>query len=167
MRIAVLVIGLPIALLVFLQGCTASAFEDMGDSEDPVGAWGVLLGFVMLVASGLAISFPLASALIFGGSAVVAFLVAAGTNYGDMWVWGGVCAALAIMASFGKRGKDKADQRANQQAALIQQASAVLAGVQPPLQALPTQTVICPQCNASVPANVRFCPNCGLSRATP
>lgn len=168
MRIAVLVIGAPLALLVFLQGCTGSALESAAGDDDSVGGWGMVVGLFFLVASALVISFPTASAVIFGVSAVTAFLVAANTDYGDMWVWGAIAVALGVMAFFGRRGKRKADQRADAQAALIQQAQAIVSASQPPPPpAVPAQTVRCPQCQSDVPSNVRFCPNCGLARAQP
>lgn len=173
MRIAVLIIGAPLALLVFLQGCTGSAFEQAADSDDPVGGWGMLVGLAFLVASALVVSFPTASTVVFGVSALTAFLVAAGTDYGDMWVWGTIAVVLGTMSFFGRRGKRKADERADAQAALIQHATAIIAGAapQPVSPVAPivgsTQTVQCPRCHEDVPVSVRFCPNCGLSRSVP
>jgi len=131
-RIAVLVIGAPLAVLIFLQGCTASALEQSIDREDAVGGWGVIIGFTFLVASGLAISFPLASAIVFGLSAIVAFLVAAGTSYNDMAIWGIVGVILALMALVGWRGKKREDARKATERATMHQAMAVIAGTPQP-----------------------------------
>lgn len=153
---AVLIIGAPLALLIFLQGCTASALEQSIDSDDAIGGWGVLIGFTFLVASGLAIPFPLASAIIFGLSAIVAFLVAASTIYNDMAIWGVVAIVLAIMAFIGWRGKKRSDAQKAIERDTTQRAMAVLVAQ--------GQTLICPRCTSAVPMTVRFCPNCGLER---
>lgn len=162
MRIAVLVIGAPLALLIFLQGCTASALEQSIDKQDAIGGWGVIIGFAFLVASGLAISFPLASCIIFALSSLVAFLVAAGTIYDDMAIWGCVGVVLAIMAFVGWRGKRRVDARNAEENATMQRAMSVIAGNPHPGNAV----LICPQCGASAPLDARFCPSCGFQRAS-
>jgi amino acid transporter len=173
MRIAVMVIGVPLALLIFLQGCTAGVAEDVGNAEEKVGGWGIIVGFAYLLGSALVVAFPLAAAVIFGLTGLVAIAVAVGTAYGDMWIWGAIAFVLAGMAFLGRRGKRQAEQRAADQAALVREArdllaqrtvpvAGIAASAGPPPVAAPN--VICPRCGAEVAATVRFCPNCGLQR---
>lgn len=104
MRIAVLVIGLFLGVIVFLQACTATALSGVAESDDSTAA-GILVPLLFVVGSGFVLRVPKVSVGAFILAAAWAFLVAASSVYEDMWVWGTLSIVLAIMSFFGHRGK--------------------------------------------------------------
>lgn len=111
MRIAVLVIGLFLGVIVFLQACTATALSGVAESEDSTAA-GVFVPLFFVVGSAFALRHPKVSVWAFIIAAGWAFLVAASSIYQDMWVWGFLSIILAIMSWFGHRGKLEEDREA-------------------------------------------------------
>lgn len=144
MRIAVLVIGAPLALLIFLQGCTGDALESMSGDTSGTSSWGIIVGFLFLVGAAFALSLPLVSSGVYGFTGIVAVLVATNTSYSDMWVWGVIAFVLGTMALIGWQSQRHAVTRVSPS----------------------TSGLICPRCHANVESTVRFCPRCGLERFT-
>ena len=119
MRIAALILGLFVSLLLFCQSCglgllggiDRSLSENFGteitvgteESQGQAGI-GMLAALIGLVGSGLAISKSRTSAVILGISAVMAILGGtSGGLFADLTVWGVIYAIAAGLAFFGRR----------------------------------------------------------------
>ena len=105
MRIAVLIIGLCLTMIVGLQSCAVLLGGGMTDDQDMAGggAIGILIAFLFVLGSAFALSLPKVSMWLFGIAAALGFLVGASTEFSDMMFWGVVAAALAVMSYFGAR----------------------------------------------------------------
>ncbi|HWV23265.1 MAG TPA: hypothetical protein VNZ58_03670 [Thermomicrobiales bacterium] len=108
MRIAVLILGLLLGLLMFFQALIGYVVGSATSSDDlaGAGALGLLVALMWLLACALVIAFPLVSAIILGLAMPIAWGSAA-LGYTDMWIWSGASFVLAVMAFFGWRGKVK------------------------------------------------------------
>lgn len=108
MRIAVLIIGLLLGLLVFLQSFVIAALG--GDSDIGAGgAVGLIVAIMWLLACGLVIGFPRVSMVIFLVAGLFAF-IGATSGYTDLNLWGSASLILAAMSFFGWRGKREQDR---------------------------------------------------------
>lgn len=128
MRIAVLIIGLLLGLLMFMQSFTIMALGGAIGSDDPSGALGVMVAVLWLIGCGFVIGFPRTSTILFVVAAVLAIATGANTDYSDMTMWGFVSIGLAVMSFFGWRGKkrdeaERRDEKARQEARDAQLAS--------------------------------------------
>ena len=105
MRIAVLIIGLCLTMLVGLQSCAVSLGGDVSDRTDlsEGGAVGILIAFLFVLGSAFSLALPKVSTGLFGLAALLGLLVAGTTGFRDMYFWGGVAAVLAVMSYFGVR----------------------------------------------------------------
>lgn len=112
MRIAVLVIGLCLVMLVGMQSCTVMLGGGMTDDQDLAGAGaiGMLVALLFVLGSAFALGAPKVSVGIFSAAALFAFLAAGASEFSDMGVWGGVSVVLAVLSYFGIKEKAKKDQ---------------------------------------------------------
>lgn len=120
MRIATLIIGLLVGLLLFLQSFTVGIFSDttvIDDATATAGGAGLFMALIWLLASALVVPFPLASFILFLISAPIGMFTPTG-EFEDLRFHGFVAALLAIMALLGWRGKkveqEKRKERAQQ-----------------------------------------------------
>lgn len=107
MRIATLIIGLLLGLLLFLQTMLLYGLSNAGNDEKNAGAAaiGVFVALIWLVAAAFVMAFPLFSAIAFTVAGLFAFLGAGSSDFTDLWIWGGASLVLAVLAYFGWRGK--------------------------------------------------------------
>jgi len=157
MRLAVIIIGIALACLIFFQGCTYSIGADAGSDESSAAGVLILVAFTYIVGAGLVTAWPLAAAIVFALSGLLAIGGATSTTASDQWIWMVIAFALSAMSFIGWRGKKRQDAQTSMERATTQRAMAVLAAQ--------GQGVTCPRCGAVAPVNVRFCPNCGLERS--
>lgn len=162
MRIAVLIIGLLLGLLMFIQTVLIGILGGVAEDEamSTAGAVGFLVAIAWLVACALVIAFPLVSTILFVLAGLMAFGVSG--DYPDMGVWGVVSLILAVMSFFGWIGKRKKERRERLREAKMDDLLAGRAAARPQVR--------CPQCGTDNPMNARFCSSCGLARnraATP
>jgi hypothetical protein len=110
MRIAVLVLGLLLGVVMFLQTFLILALSDAVNAEDTAqaGAVGVVVALLWLVGCAFVIAFPLFSTTAFILAGVLGFAVSG--DFPDMGVWGTISLVLAAMSFFGWRGKRKASR---------------------------------------------------------
>ena len=167
MRIAVLILGLLLGLVMFLQTFVGGILSSIGDDETMQQAFavGILVSLLWLVGCALVLPFPLASVISFVLAALFAFAISG--DYPDMGAWGTVALILAAMSFFGWLGKrrDRREQRAERQrqeerdarleSLLTQQQSAIEAQIH------------CPSCGQPNNPMSRFCGDCGATLATP
>jgi hypothetical protein len=156
MRIAVLIIGVAFACLIFFQSCTFSYGESEGSADSEAGGVLFVVAVGMLIGAGFVKPFPLASGVTFALTGLIALAGATTTTADDQWIWMVIAFILAVMSFVGWRGKKHEDAQHARDRAVTQRAMTVLAAQ--------GQSVICPRCGTSAPVSVRFCPNCGLER---
>lgn len=114
MRIAVLIIGIVLSVVMAVQTFLVYALGNVGNDADASGggAVGLLVAFLMLVAAAFAMGVPLVSVILFLLGGVLALLIGASSGFPDLSIWGVVSLILAAMAFVGWRGKRRADLRA-------------------------------------------------------
>jgi uncharacterized membrane protein YfcA len=163
MRIAVLILGLLLGLVMFMQTFVGGILSSIGDDETMQQAFavGILVSLLWLAGCALILPFPLASVISFVIAALFAFAISG--DYPDMGVWGTIALILAAMSFFGWLGKrkERREKRAERQrqeerdarleSLLTQQRAAV--DIQAP----------CPSCGQANSASSRFCGNCGAA----
>lgn len=166
MRIAVLIIGLLLGLLIFLQtailGTLSSAVGE--EATESAAAVGVLVALLWLIGSALVMPWPLFSVFAFAIAGLLGFAVSG--DFPDMGVWGGISLVLAVMSFFGWRGKKKDAREKAEERQLQRDRDARLESLmQQQAQASHAQSssVFCPSCGAANQASNRFCANCGTA----
>lgn len=166
MRVATLIIGLLVGLLLFLQLMTIGIFQDTGavdDTTSTAGAVGLMMALMWLLASAIVIPIPLISCLIFLLTVPMGLFVPTG-EFGDLRFHGGIAIVLTIMSYFGWRGKkkDASEKRAERKR---QEEHEVR------LEKLLTQRadrdgqVQCPSCGQYSATASKFCGSCGAALA--
>jgi hypothetical protein len=132
MRIATLILGLVLTIGLFLQSALVATAESIADALDEEetqsdgGGVGILVSLGFLIASALVIAKPRFAMWTFAGSAVVAFIGGASTDFSDLYVWGIVGLVLAAMAwrgSVEKRRSDALEQEQREQIATLARAA--------------------------------------------
>ncbi len=109
MRIAALIIGLLLGLLLFLQSFTIGLFRDstvLDDTTTAAGGAGLMKALLWLLACALVIPLPQVSFPIFLLTAIIGLAVPPG-EFEDIRFHGGAAILLAALAFFGWRGKRK------------------------------------------------------------
>lgn len=126
MRIATLIIGGVLSIALFIQSLLVSALSDAANTEHDGadGAMGILMALMWLVAVGLVIPLPVASAVLFGLAGVIGLVSAGALDFPDLAYWGVVSLFLAGMSLFGWRGKRKKDAKEKARDLQLQQSLA-------------------------------------------
>ena len=109
MRILVMIIGLILGSVLFLQSLLGTALFNMAEDEGGTASisMGLLVALVWLVACALVIPLPRVATGLFVVGALLAF--AASGDFPDLAIWGGVSLFLAVLSFFGWRGKRRGD----------------------------------------------------------
>lgn len=109
MRIAVLILGLILGAVMFLQSVTVAGLSGIAEDEDAnsAAAVGILMALVWLVSCAVVIPLPRVAIVLFLVAAALGF--AASGAFPDLAAWGGASIFLAVLSFFGWRGKRKAD----------------------------------------------------------
>ncbi len=109
MRIAVLIIGLLLGAILFIQSFLGNALSSATDQEgmQESTSVGLLVALMWLVACALVIAAPRIAMFIFIAAGLLAF--AASGDFPDLAYWGGVSLFLAVLSFFGWRGKRRSD----------------------------------------------------------
>lgn len=127
MRIAVLILGLLLGLLMFLQTLFVYGLSDALNDEASAqaSAIGVVMALLWLVACAFVLPFPLVSVVAFAIAGLFGF--AASGEFPDLAIWGSVSVVLAVMSIFGWRGKRKQDREVRAEKARQAERDAMLA----------------------------------------
>lgn len=112
MRIAVMVIGLILGAIMFVQTFLVYALSGAAQDEasGAAGSVGVLMALLWLIACGLVLPVPFVSAVL--------FLIAGGIGFGfagdfpDLAWWGVVSLVLTVLAFLGWVGKRRGERHA-------------------------------------------------------
>lgn len=160
MRIAVLILGLLLGLLMFIQTVLVGTLSSAAGNEanTQAGAVGFFVAILWLVACAFVLPFPLVSVIGFAVAALFSFGAAATSDYRDMYVWGTVGLILMLLSFVGWRGKVK-DRKAKAAERTTQVERD--ARYEALLMAQQSQDTSCPACGQLNPVGVRFCGNCG------
>jgi hypothetical protein len=112
MRIAVLIIGLLLGVVLFLQTLLVYGLSDAANDESTTaaGAIGVFMALLWLAACAFVIPFPLVSIIAFGLAGMAGLAVSG--DFPDLAIWGVISFVLGGLSLIGWRGKVKADRAA-------------------------------------------------------
>jgi hypothetical protein len=165
MRIAVLILGLALGLLMFIQTVLGYMASGLADNQETGGAAavGILMAFLWLLAVALVFPVPLVSAIVFAIAGILGF--GASTNFPDLAIWGGasfVLAALSVLAWFGKRKAVRQERERDARLAASIRESVSTSPLQPVSSR--ATTVSCDNCGTTISASSRFCQECGAAR---
>lgn len=114
MRVTVLILGLLLGLVMFLQTMLVYGLSNAVDDTNSAsaGAVGVLMALMWLVACAFVMPLPMVSVVVFAIAGLFGF--AASGEFPDLGIWGGISLVLAVLSFFGWRGKRK-DTRERQE----------------------------------------------------
>jgi hypothetical protein len=91
MRIAGAIIGLFLALIIFVQSAAAGIATALDKKAGPGGGFGFLVGFLFFVGSALMFGNVSKGAVgVWAAACVFAWIGAASSVFKDLWVWGSV-----------------------------------------------------------------------------
>lgn len=159
MRIATLIIGLLMGLILLFQSWTVGVFGGMGafdDATESAGAAGTIMALAWFLASALVIPLPLVSTVLFGLTVLIGLLTPTG-DFADLRFHGVIAIGLTVMAFFGWRGKKKAKKEQLAERRRQEERDARLESLLTRQQGAPTQTeATCRHCGQPFPAGARF-----------
>lgn len=114
MRIAVLIIGLGLVMIIGFQSCTVMVGSEMAqdDATSGAGAVGILMALLFLLGAAFAMGVPKASMVLFAIAALLGFGMGSSSEFSDLTIWGSVSLVLAILSYFGSREKRKKESSA-------------------------------------------------------
>src|SRR5690606_37587131 len=114
MRVTVLILGLLLGVVMFLQTMLVYGLSNAVDDTNSAsaGAVGVLMALMWLVACAFVMPLPMVSVIVFAIAGLFGF--AASGEFPDLGIWGGISLVLAVLSFFGWRGKRK-DTRERQE----------------------------------------------------
>ena len=107
MRVAVLIIGLCLVLVIGLQSCTVMVGGGITENKELAssGATGILIAFLYILGSAFALGIPIISTIVFALAAGIGFLAGSSSEFKDMTFWAYVSSVLAVMSFLGSRKK--------------------------------------------------------------
>ncbi|MCC6945491.1 MAG: zinc ribbon domain-containing protein [Thermomicrobiales bacterium] len=177
MRIAILIVGLLLWIIAFVQITLVANLAEWADANDTQTAAG--LGFVGLISWLVALIIVLP----WPRAAMWLFLVAGGLmllgsgDFGDLAVWGSIAILLGVFSYVGLRQKRKKDAKESERDAMFAQMVAhqqTMASVMSaPLVAAPAaaspipvtgESVTCTECGQPIATASAFCPSCGAKQ---
>ena len=107
MRIATLILGLGLMVVVGFQSCAVYLGESVTNEPVKTQAGAAGLGMAFLIGAAFAMAFPLVSIVAFLVAALVGFSAGATSSFSDLTIWGVVSLILAVLSFFGWREKRK------------------------------------------------------------
>lgn len=114
MRIAILILGLVLMLVVGLQSCAifigGAALEEQATSDS--GALGLFLALLLLVGAAFVLFFPWVALVSFVLAGIAGLSGGSTTEFTDLTIWGIVAFVLAVLSLLGVREKRKTAQAA-------------------------------------------------------
>jgi hypothetical protein len=171
MRIAVLILGLLLGLLMFFQTFLVYILSNVGESErgSTAGAIGLLMALLWLLACALVIPAPLVSVFIFGLAGLLGFASAA--DFPDLKYWGVASFVLASMSILGWIGKRKAARKERERDQTLARIASHTAPNYGPTRVVATPigteapatlaSDSCRRCGTALAPSDRFCRACG------
>lgn len=190
MRIAVLVLGLLLGLLMFFQTFLVYSLSGATSQKETTeaGAVGLFMALLWLLACALVIPIPLVSTVVFVIAGLLGFAAASSSDFSDLSIWGVaslILAALSFVGWIGKRrGERKAEQRHQELLSAARGGSLPSLSIAQPLMASPAASnsapgsggvvqshssggKFCTVCGTLNPPLAKFCANCGTAQTRP
>jgi hypothetical protein len=108
-RIATMILGLILMVIVGLQSCAVSFGGSLANRQgvEEGGAVGVVIALLFLVGAAFALVFPLVSLVCFALGGILGLAAGATTPFTDLTIWGVVSLVLVVLSFFGWREKRK------------------------------------------------------------
>ncbi len=105
MRVATMIIGIFLAIMLLVQSCTVFVGGELftEESMSQGGAVGIFVGFLFIIGGAFALKIPKVSIVVFAIGAVVGFIAGATTEFGDMTFWAIAAVILSILSFAGHR----------------------------------------------------------------
>ena len=105
-KLVIGILSIVLSLFVLFQGCTANVADALSESDKPVGALGVFLAIILLVAGIIAIATrkDKAGGIVAGVFYFIGGLIGragVGTYFGDLVVWSTLCFIFAVVFILG------------------------------------------------------------------
>lgn len=125
MRIATLIVGLLVGVMLIFQTMVAGAFSAEGSDTSAAAGAGLIMALLWLLGSALVIGFPKVSTALYGISALIGLFTPTGA-FEDLRFHGVVAVVLTVMAYLGWRGKKTHDQEVAAEKARQMQRDAML-----------------------------------------
>lgn len=109
MRIAVLIIGLGLVMVLGLQSCTVMVGGELSQNEmtSEAGAIGIFMAVLFLLGAAFSMGVPLVSLILFVLAGVLGLTMGSESDFTDLVIWGWGSLILAVMSYFGMREKRK------------------------------------------------------------
>lgn len=166
MRLTVLIAGLLLGAIMFLQtflvSALGSATQDQGSEQ--AGSIGVMMAFLWLIACAFVMPLPMVSVVVFAIAGLLGF--ASSGDFSDLAIWGGISLVLAVLSFLGWLGKRKERRQfkveRDQQAARDARLEALLQQ-QASGQQQAERSTTCPSCGHHNRVGTRFCGDCGMA----
>lgn len=163
MRVTVLIIGLLLGAVMFVQTFLVNLLGQAGDQQgvEQAGAVGLMMSLLWLIACAFVLPLPFVSVVMFLISGVVGF--ASSAEFPDLAVWGGISLVLAALSFFGWLGKRKERRQFKIERARQEERDARMETILHQQSRTVAPETICPSCNRTNAAGTRFCGNCGTA----
>lgn len=109
MRIAVLVIGLGLVMILGVQSCTVMVGGGLTENEmtTEAGAIGIVMAALFLFGAAFSMGVPLVALILFALAGVLGLAMGSESEFTDLTIWGWVALTLAVLSFFGMREKKK------------------------------------------------------------
>jgi hypothetical protein len=110
-RIAVLILGLILGAIMFLQTSLVAGLSGVAGDEatNTAGGGGIIMALLWLIGCALVIPIPLVSVAAFVLAGIIGFAFSA--DFPDLAAWGGVSLVLAVLSFIGWWGKRRGERR--------------------------------------------------------
>ena len=155
MRIAVLILGLVLGVIMFFQTFLVTSLSGLSKTPGATysaGSIGLVMAVLWLIAVALVIPVPLISVAAFVLAGILGYANSA--HFPDLAVWGGASIILAVLSLIGWFTKRRGTRRQE-----AQRHSELVASVSRPAPA----SVSCPSCGTWNTQGTKFCSECGTS----
>ena len=113
MRIAVLILGLVLGVIMFFQTFLVTSLSGLSKTPGATysaGSIGLVMAILWLIAVALVIPVPLASVIAFVLAGILGY--ANSTHFPDLAVWGGASLVLALLSLIGWYTRRRGERRA-------------------------------------------------------
>lgn len=161
MRIATLIVGLLLGLMLTIQTLTLSTFGNDTTTSSAAG-FGMMMMLLWLFGCALVMVYPMASAALFGLAALIGLTVPTG-DFEDLRFHGSVAVVLMGMSVLAYRSKRHEDRERETERRRQAERDTIVARMLESTQHPRPLARVCHACGAQHDITARFCSDCGAS----